>query len=85
MKTSKIETHLGGFLDKNKHHLVCNSSWNFIISFINFHLHKFIAAAFEFAFELESIVMFLSKTEVECLLLSGQISCSLFFSSSVFS
>ena len=52
--------------------------------FINFHLHKFIAAAFEFAFELESIVMFLSKPEVECLLLSGQISFSLSFSSSIF-
>ena len=34
--------------------------------FINFHVHKFIAAAFEFAFELESVVLFLSKTVVEC-------------------
>ena len=29
MKTTKIEIHLGGFMDKNKHHLVCNGSWNF--------------------------------------------------------
>ena len=34
--------------------------------FINFHWHKFIASAFEFAFKLESAVMFLPKTEVEC-------------------